>query len=81
MITLRNPNRSVTPADFRGPHGVSQNPDCLAPLQSPFQTVSLCLPGRTLQTVSCASCTPQPAGGRPAPDQAYQRLQQEVGQP
>jgi hypothetical protein len=62
MLTLRIPNRSVTPADFNRRQGICQNLDCLAPLEPPFQTVWLCLPGGTLETVLCAACTPQPSG-------------------
>jgi hypothetical protein len=63
MITLRIPNRSVLPADFRGRQGVCQNLDCLAPLEPPYQSARLCLPGGTLATVLCSTCLPQPWGG------------------
>jgi hypothetical protein len=61
MLTLRIPNRSVTPADFRL-QGICQNLDCLAPLEPPFQTVWLSLPGGTLETLLCAACIPRPSG-------------------
>jgi hypothetical protein len=65
MLILRIPNRSVIPAHFRGGQGICQNLDCLAPLEPPFRTAWLCLPGWTLETVLCAACTPQPSDGTP----------------
>ena len=63
MITLRLPNRSVVPADFHGRQGFCQNLDCLAPLEPPYRSARLCLPGGTLETVLCGSCMPQPRDG------------------
>src|SRR5438067_10181578 len=64
MIILRVPNRSVVPADFHGRQGFCQNLDCLAPLEPPYRSARLCLPGGTLETVLCRSCMPQPRDGR-----------------
>jgi hypothetical protein len=43
-----------------GRQGFCQNLDCLAPLEPPYQSAGLCLPGRTLATVLCNRCLPQP---------------------
>jgi hypothetical protein len=58
MISLRIPNRSVVPADFRGRPAVCQNLDCQASLEPPYQSIRLCLPGWTLETLLCANCLP-----------------------
>jgi hypothetical protein len=63
MIALRIPNRSVLPTDFDGRQGVCQNLDCLVPLEPPYQSARLCLPGGTLETVLCSSCMPRPGDG------------------
>jgi hypothetical protein len=63
MLTLRVPNVSVTPADFQGRPGFCQNLSCLAPLEPPYQSARLCVPGGTLETVLCQECLPRPAGG------------------
>jgi hypothetical protein len=59
---LRIPNRSVRPEDFAGGRGRCQNLPCRAPLEPPYLTARLCLPGGTLETVLCAQCMPGPAG-------------------
>jgi hypothetical protein len=63
MITLRIPNRSVVPADFDGRRGFCQNLGCLAPLEPPYQSARLSLPGGTLETVLCSACQPQSSDG------------------
>jgi hypothetical protein len=63
MITLRIPNRSVLPADFRGRQAFCQNLDCRAPLEPPYESARLSVPGGTLETVLCAACMPEPVGG------------------
>lgn len=63
MIYLCVLNQSVTPADFgRGP-GQCQNLDCLAPLEPPYHSARLCLPGGELETVLCSNCLPRPTDG------------------
>jgi hypothetical protein len=62
MISLRIPNRSVHPADFRGRQGFCQNLNCMRPIEPPYRSASLCLPGGTLETILCDGCLPRPDG-------------------
>ncbi len=63
MIYLCVLNQSVTPADFDGGPVQCQNLDCLSPLEPPYHSARLCLPGGELETVLCSNCMPQPTDG------------------
>jgi hypothetical protein len=63
MIYLCVLNQSVTPADFDGGQVLCQNLDCLSPLEPPYRSARLCLPGGELETVLCSNCMPQPTDG------------------
>jgi hypothetical protein len=63
MIYLCVLNQSVTPADFDEGPVLCQNLDCLSPLEPPYHSARLSLPGGELETLLCGDCMPQPTDG------------------
>ncbi len=59
MLSLRLPNRSVHPEEFPFSWGICQNLDCLAPIEPPYQQLTLAVPGSTFTTLLCSACMPQ----------------------
>lgn len=60
---LRLPHTSVHPEDFKSGQGICQNLDCLAPLESPWSSITFHLPAGTLETLLCCACTPENDAG------------------